>query len=717
MRFYQHVNLGRADFMACAALSDFHARCLCVVSLCSFLSYVQYAMACSADGSDGAAVVDVDDEERLDEEFVDVIVGMQRSHSSEMVAAETSAAERGQREVSLVFQSTAGASWCMSRPHASRALRDLAEEHAPDMPSCLPRTAPRQTLRNVLEQNSHQLALSDSAMSRIVHGVLDECTGRKLWLLPLAKRVMAKDETRSAIRSLWEDMLRLSRENADGPMTSARAAAFTLGRHQMHPGRLKEWVFHPTIRAIAQEIDEARAPRDLPIVFNMLESVRHVHLQIGRGSLLRSECVVDAVLEVICSSSRPVRIREAWQSGRVCETLLCSFNPCTPQVPGSAVSSSDSLARCAWWQLVSERVFKQELDNGNCVSVTYPDRDLQLDKGRAPVLYFMAGWLLSMALSRVQRERRLGPIFCPFVNAHKHASAHEFRAKEIDARHRGLEVEVERRNEVWQGKSLIFPDGSFFDFVLTLETGYHNAFRNPVLLAAFLGDFPLKVREVVCQAAPVVAAWKRCVSHVGARDRYQAGAFDALFDFFISKWHNMRVGEYTKRLTKISRTMRAEKSAAQALRPSLKAKSAGDKPQASEQQAGRTQEQEEEANRLRVEIDDATFRRLTRNELIKHIKAVGGRGYSGRNKTDLQGMLRTLVVGIGRPRSPESLLAAHLAETTHVDGIYVDTAPEVVGQADTWADEIDVGEGFWSLPAAAGEVGEPLPFEANEDYC
>lgn len=55
----------------------------------------------------------------------------------------------------------------------------------------------------------------------------------------------------------------------------------------------------------------------------------------------------------------------------------------------------------------------------NNVNVTYPDIQVELGDDQGQVLYFLAGSLLSSALTRAKRDSRLGTTFCPFVDRHK----------------------------------------------------------------------------------------------------------------------------------------------------------------------------------------------------------------------------------------------------------------------------------------------------------
>lgn len=95
---------------------------------------------------------------------------------------------------------------------------------------------------------------------------------------------------------------------------------------------------------------------------------------------------------------------------------------------------------------VTENALTQALRQANFVPLTYPDKVITLEVHQKRILYHLTGWLLSSALSRVQRDRRLGPAFLPFVNRHKHSSADEFRKAHPDQEFKGIELVVEERN-------------------------------------------------------------------------------------------------------------------------------------------------------------------------------------------------------------------------------------------------------------------------------
>ncbi|CAB1113347.1 unnamed protein product [Ectocarpus sp. CCAP 1310/34] len=180
-------------------------------------------------------------------------------------------------------------------------------------------------------------------------------------------------------------------------------------------------------------------------------------------------------------SSEPSIVRKALELGvdsrRVAHKLTCVFG---------AIDE------------VADKTLTQQTDAAHLVKVAYPAEDVDLDVHQRRLVYNIAGWLLSSALSRVSRQRSLGSAFLPFFNSHKVASAEEFR--EAYPHFSGLEFVVEERNNPWEGKGLIFASADFFLFVRALESGYRSSLLNPALLAAPL-SFGKKVSA--CQEAHI----------------------------------------------------------------------------------------------------------------------------------------------------------------------------------------------------------------------
>ncbi|CAM9341821.1 unnamed protein product [Ectocarpus sp. 12 AP-2014] len=175
--------------------------------------------------------------------------------------------------------------------------------------------------------------------------------------------------------------------------------------------------------------------------------------------------------------------------------------------------------------LATLSLFTKALEDVSRARVTYPNLVIDLDADRRQVVFYIAGWMLSSALTRVNRDHRLRSSVMPFVNIHKYATAEAF--VEAHPSYKGLEFEVADRNVCWHGKGLFFPSAPFFEFVYTLERGYHHALKNPLLLATFLGNLPTEIFNVLSSAAAVKDAWANCVRIVGgggAADEDVAGS-------------------------------------------------------------------------------------------------------------------------------------------------------------------------------------------------
>lgn len=154
------------------------------------------------------------------------------------------------------------------------------------------------------------------------------------------------------------------------------------------------------------------------------------------------------------------------------------------------------------------------------------------------------------------------------MNSHKYDTAKAF--VHAHPSHQGLEFEVADRNVSWHGKGLLFASVLFFEFVYTLERGYHDALKNPLLLATLLGS---EIFRVVSSATAVKEAWASCVQVVqgGSVVPEEAGGkFDELFNFMLLKWHRCRIGEFTKCLSKVSKSQKEAKSGSAAKRDQLK---------------------------------------------------------------------------------------------------------------------------------------------------
>lgn len=188
---------------------------------------------------------------------------------------------------------------------------------------------------------------------------------------------------------------------------------------------------------------------------------------------------------------------------------------------------------------------------------------------RARVLYYIGGWLFSSGVTRTTRQPPLRALIGRFVSAHVYSSASKFR-RDAPESLRGVEEEMQRRNDVDSRSGLLFPSTAWFEFAKSVETGYRNAFTQPYLLSTFCGNLPDEIMRVVKGALEVRLKWKSCVDAVSAPT---LGAQDAkwLFDFFTHKFHNVRCGEYCRRLSYISKQLTQAKATGVALRTGLKA--------------------------------------------------------------------------------------------------------------------------------------------------
>lgn len=93
-----------------------------------------------------------------------------------------------------------------------------------------------------------------------------------------------------------------------------------------------------------------------------------------------------------------------------------------------------------------------ELEDVNQVGSVYPKRQFALHRIRENILYYIAGWLLSRALSPMMRHKALVELCKSFVNSHAYHSQGDFLAAAPEGMN-GIEQETVRRNFEWQGNS------------------------------------------------------------------------------------------------------------------------------------------------------------------------------------------------------------------------------------------------------------------------
>lgn len=223
-------------------------------------------------------------------------------------------------------------------------------------------------------------------------------------------------------------------------------------------------------------------------------------------------------------------------------------------------------------QVVDKALIRQ-LGEAHLLEVAYPAH-VNLDIDQRRLVYYMGGWLLSIAISHVDRQRFLARAFLPFINSHKVGSAADFR--EAYPHFSGLEFVAEEGNIPWEAKGIIFPSAEFYLFVRALEVGYRSAMVNPALVATYLGDLPSDVRSVMSTAGPVKAAWARCVGLVKDPRLGPAGGkgctkqCDELFDFVVHKWDKYRMLAETSELAGLEKLLKDRKEE-KARRDKLKA--------------------------------------------------------------------------------------------------------------------------------------------------
>lgn len=127
--------------------------------------------------------------------------------------------------------------------------------------------------------------------------------------------------------------------------------------------------------------------------------------------------------------------------------------------------------------------------------------------------------------------------------------------------------EVGFRNDPANGQGLLFVRKAFFDFVLTIESGYfHSLKKTDTMLGTYMGDLPNEIFNVVRNSDVVKAAWEKMLSP----NNSASPSVREVFDFLLTKWHNCRMGDHVRRVTETTKLCK-EKASNLALRTTLKA--------------------------------------------------------------------------------------------------------------------------------------------------
>ncbi|CAM9340953.1 unnamed protein product [Sphacelaria rigidula] len=129
------------------------------------------------------------------------------------------------------------------------------------------------------------------------------------------------------------------------------------------------------------------------------------------------------------------------------------------------------------------------VEDVNMAEFGYPRGALELHQDSARVLYMIPGWLLSSGFTQGRRNAHDGHLFLPLLNTQRYVNKEDFDRRAPDNL-RGLETKVVRRNEVYQGKSLLFVTADFFRLVQRWEAWYRHAFSKSYLLCTILGNLP-----------------------------------------------------------------------------------------------------------------------------------------------------------------------------------------------------------------------------------
>ncbi|CAM9943703.1 unnamed protein product [Ectocarpus sp. 12 AP-2014] len=218
------------------------------------------------------------------------------------------------------------------------------------------------------------------------------------------------------------------------------------------------------------------------------------------------------------------------------------------------------------------RVFVKEREKSNTVALTYPTEIHKISTARGKVLYYIAGWLLSKAWSR-KRRHNIPDQEWDFIVQHNHSPS-SAGAIERDPILQDMVGEVDARNDPVNGAGLLFPTLAWYEFVFHVENGIYHFLRDPYFLGTYPGDLSAEILRVVTESSEVRRAWAKCCPSAVAPPPFEAQPeiLDDIYKFVLQKFHNVRMGDFARRLSQNS-TLRLSKGEL-ALRQNLRATSA-----------------------------------------------------------------------------------------------------------------------------------------------
>ncbi|CAM9393602.1 unnamed protein product [Pylaiella littoralis] len=146
-------------------------------------------------------------------------------------------------------------------------------------------------------------------------------------------------------------------------------------------------------------------------------------------------------------------------------------------------------------------------------------------------------------------------------------------ALELDPELKGMTDLVEARNDPVNGAGLLFVSHRFYDFLLTVESAYAHVFEHPVFLAAHLGNLSDRLLTLVTESTVVKKAWTACCDFAAGNAGFAPNikVLEVVRLFLLGRFHNLRMYEYTIRMSEVSSTLGKGKATQLALRTGLKA--------------------------------------------------------------------------------------------------------------------------------------------------
>ena len=132
---------------------------------------------------------------------------------------------------------------------------------------------------------------------------------------------------------------------------------------------------------------------------------------------------------------------------------------------------------------------------------------------------------------------------------------------------------VEARNDPVNGAGLLFVRHRFFNILVTVESVYEHVLQNPIMLAACLGDLSDKLLTLDTESKEVQNAWTACCDFAEGNASFASNieVLEGVRLVALRRFHNLRMYEYTVRLSEVLAILGEDRNKQVALRKELKA--------------------------------------------------------------------------------------------------------------------------------------------------